>query len=109
MVNTAITYYHKNYKYRYHLDVEEPQVSGHISFENFESDFTREELLKVIDNLPPGYRMVFNLYAIEGYKHHEIAEKLKIDVNTSKSQYSRARNLMRENLGKISKTLEKRG
>lgn len=109
MVNTAITYYHKNYKYRYHFDVEEPKVSGHISFENYESDFTKEELLRVIDNLPPGYRMVFNLYAIEGFKHHEIAEKLKIDVNTSKSQYSRARNLIRENLGKISKTLEKRG
>jgi RNA polymerase sigma-70 factor (ECF subfamily) len=63
----------------------------------------------VIENLPPGYKMVFNLYAIEGYKHHEIAEMMNIDVNTSKSQYSRARNLLRENLSKISKTLEKRG
>ena len=109
MVNTAITYYHKNYKYRHHFDVEEPQVSGLITFENFESDYTREELLNVIDKLPPGYKIVFNLYAIEGYKHHEIAEMLKIDVNTSKSQYSRARKLIRENLGKISKTLAKHG
>ena len=109
MVNTAITYYHKNYKHRHHFDVEEPQVSGLFTFENFDSDYTREELLIVIENLPPGYKMVFNLYAIEGYKHHEIAEMMNIDVNTSKSQYSRARNLLRENLSKISKTLEKRG
>ena len=109
MVNTAITYYHKNYKHRHHFDVEEPQVSGHFTLENFDSDYTREELLIVIENLPPGYKMVFNLYAIEGYKHHEIAEMMNIDVNTSKSQYSRARNLLRENLSKISKTLEKRG
>ncbi len=109
MVNTAITYYHKNYKHRHHFDVEEPQVSGLFTIENFDSDYTREELLNVIENLPPGYKMVFNLYAIEGYKHHEIAEMMKIDVNTSKSQYSRARKLIRENLSKISKTLEKRG
>ena len=109
MVNTAITYYHKNYKHRHHFDVEEPQVSGLFAIENFETDYTREELLNVIENLPPGYKMVFNLYAIEGYKHHEIAEMMRIDVNTSKSQYSRAKKLIRENLSKISKTLEKRG
>jgi len=50
-----------------------------------------EDLLKKIQALPPGYRTVFNLYAIEGYKHHEIAEKLGISVGTSKSQYNRAR------------------
>ena len=51
-------------------------------------------MMKVIDNLPKGYRMVFNLYAIEGYKHREIAEIMNIDQNTSKSQYSRARKLV---------------
>jgi len=48
-----------------------------------------------------GYRMVFNLYAIEGYKHKEIAQMLKIDVNTSKSQYSRAKGLIRKKLEAI--------
>ncbi|WP_373523038.1 RNA polymerase sigma factor, partial [Aquiflexum sp.] len=50
-----------------------------------------EDLMKLIDSLPSGYRTVFNLYAIEGYSHHEIAEKLRISENTSKSQLSRAR------------------
>lgn len=50
-----------------------------------------EDLMKLINSLPSGYRTVFNLYAIEGFSHHEIAEKLRISENTSKSQLSRAR------------------
>lgn len=50
-----------------------------------------EDLLKMIEKLPPGYRVVFNLYAIDGYSHKEIAEHLGISENTSKSQLSRAR------------------
>lgn len=50
-----------------------------------------EDLMKMIDRLPPGYRVVFNLYAIDGYSHKEIAEQLGISENTSKSQLSRAR------------------
>lgn len=45
-----------------------------------------EELLNLLDELPTGYRTVFNLYVIEGYKHREIAEELGISINTSKSQ-----------------------
>jgi RNA polymerase sigma-70 factor (ECF subfamily) len=63
-----------------------------------EADFTKEELLNIIQDLPDGYRMVFNLYAIEGFKHKEIASMLNIDINTSKSQYSRARGLIRRKL-----------
>jgi len=48
--------------------------------------------------LPRGYRVVFNLYAIEGYKHKEIAKLLNIDISTSKSQYSRAKKIIREKL-----------
>src|SRR4030066_99696 len=65
--------------------------------------YTRQELLDVIKNLPEGYRMVFNLYAVEGYKHKEIAELLEIDINTSKSQYSRARSLIRKKLFALKK------
>ncbi|MGC1242128.1 MAG: sigma-70 family RNA polymerase sigma factor [Chryseosolibacter sp.] len=50
-----------------------------------------EDLLQMIDKLPPGYRIVFNMYAIDGYSHKEIAEQLGISENTSKSQLSRAR------------------
>ena len=54
--------------------------------------------------MPDGYRVVFNLYAVEGYKHREIAEILKIDENTSKSQYSRARRWLQERLIKLKKS-----
>jgi len=64
--------------------------------------FTGDELYKVLNELPAGYRMVFNLYAVEGYKHKEIAEMLGIDTNTSKSQYSRAKAVLRAKLEKLS-------
>ena len=51
----------------------------------------QEDLLRMIGELPPGYRIVFNMYAIDGYSHKEIAEQLNISENTSKSQLSRAR------------------
>jgi RNA polymerase sigma factor (sigma-70 family) len=102
-VNTAITHYHKNLKYRSHLDIEE-YVSVETGVASFEEDyFTSDELYKVLNSLPAGYRMVFNLYAIEGYKHKEIAEMLGIDTNTSKSQYSRAKTVIRNKLEKIRK------
>lgn len=50
-----------------------------------------EHLLSLIDALPDGYRTIFNLYVVEGYKHHEIADMLSISVNTSKSQLLMAR------------------
>ncbi len=53
-----------------------------------------DELVSKIQELPVGYRTVFNLYAIEGYTHKEIAGMLAISEGTSKSQYSRARNLL---------------
>jgi RNA polymerase sigma-70 factor (ECF subfamily) len=103
-VNTAITHYHKNLKYRYHIEIED-YVSVETGVTSFEEDFfTSEELYLVLNELPTGYRMVFNLYAVEGFKHKEIAEMLGIDTNTSKSQYSRAKAVLRDkldNLGKL--------
>ena len=55
-----------------------------------------EDLMAMVQALPEGYRTVFNLYAIEGYNHAEIAEQLGISENTSKSQYSRARKLLQK-------------
>lgn len=94
MINTAITSYHKDLKHKHHFDVDDLKELKGGSCELTDVEFTREEMMKVIDNLPRGYRMVFNLYAIEGYKHREIAEIMNIDTNTSKSQYSRARKLV---------------
>jgi RNA polymerase sigma factor (sigma-70 family) len=101
VVNTAITHYHKNLKYRYHIDIDE-YVSVETGVLSFEEDFfTSDELFKVLNELPTGYRIVFNLYAVDGFKHKEIAHMLKIDTNTSKSQYSRAKNAIREKLEKL--------
>lgn len=106
-VNTAITHYHKNLKYRYHVEIEDylSVESGSTGFE--EDFFTSDELFRVLNELPPGYRMVFNLYAIDGYKHKEIAEMLGIDTNTSKSQYSRAKASIREKLEKLGRIKER--
>ena len=100
-VNTAITHYHKNLRFKYNINIEEVTTceSGVTSFE--EDFFTSDELFNVLNELPAGYRMVFNLYAVEGYKHKEIAELLKIDINTSKSQYSRAKAVIRDKLEKL--------
>jgi RNA polymerase sigma factor (sigma-70 family) len=103
VVNTAITNYHANLKYRYHVDIEDyiPVEKGVSGFD--EDFFTADELLRVLNELPRGYRMVFNLYAVEGYKHKEIAEMMGIDTNTSKSQYSRAKAVIRERLEQLGK------
>lgn len=102
-VNTAITWYHRNLRHKHHSDIEE-YVTVETGTEGFEEDFyTAEDLYKVLNELSPGYRMVFNLYTIEGYRHHEIAEMLGIDVNTSKSQYSRARAILRKKIGELAR------
>lgn len=61
-------------------------------------DIDIDYLLKIIGELPAGYRAVFNLYAIEGYSHSEVADMLGISVSTSKSQLSRARSLLKKKL-----------
>jgi RNA polymerase sigma-70 factor (ECF subfamily) len=107
MVNTAITHYHRNLKHQYHQDIEDIRETDIEGYGFHAADFTREELFGIIRELPDGYRMVFNLYAVEGYKHKEIADFLKIDVNTSKSQYSRAKSLIRKKLSTLNKVAEK--
>ena len=95
VVNTAAEIYRKEKKYGLNNDIED-----HLySFKN--DDYIIEklaatDLLDKVQSLPNGYRIVFNLYAVEGYSHKEIAEKLQISENTSKSQYSRARASIRK-------------
>lgn len=59
------------------------------------------DILQLLDRMPVGYRTVFNLYVVEGYKHREIAELLGISINTSKSQLILAKKRMREQLEKL--------
>ena len=71
------------------------------SYNNIESQFSVEDIQSLIDILPDGYKMVFNLYAIEGFKHQEIAELLGISEGTSKSQLSHARKMLQNNINKL--------
>ncbi|NNE30421.1 MAG: sigma-70 family RNA polymerase sigma factor [Saprospiraceae bacterium] len=61
-----------------------------------EDELEAADILRLLDKLPTGYRTIFNLYVIEGYKHREIAELLNISINTSKSQLILAKKRMRE-------------
>ncbi|MBD3583262.1 RNA polymerase sigma factor [Flavobacterium selenitireducens] len=70
-------------------------------FNDIESGLSVDDIQSLIDDLPDGYRMIFNLYAIEGYKHREIAEMLGINEGTSKSQLSHARRLLQQNISKL--------
>jgi RNA polymerase sigma-70 factor (ECF subfamily) len=67
-------------------------------------EFSVDDIQNVIDQLPNGYKMVFNLYAIEGYKHQEIAELLKISEGTSKSQLSHARKILQQQITALKNT-----
>ena len=71
------------------------------SFNNIESQFSIEDIQFLIDSLPEGYKMVFNLYAIDGYKHQEIAQMLGINEGTSKSQLSHARKMLQSQIVKL--------
>ncbi|MEL6924758.1 MAG: RNA polymerase sigma factor, partial [Bacteroidota bacterium] len=98
LVNSSIDYFRKYKKYKTEIPGELPSVGSekNVAWENL----LYEDILKHIKLLPPSYRVVFNLYAIDGYKHHEIAEQLNISIGTSKSNYSRARHLLQNYLSK---------
>ena len=65
------------------------------------ADLNKEDLLREINRLPEGYRVVFNLYIVEGYSHKEIAELLEIGESTSRSQLTKARKMLQTRLNKI--------
>lgn len=90
VVNEALGELRKKRHYSEELEVAEREGYSEGPSQHLEA----EELLKLIAKLPDGYRTVFNLYAIEGYSHQEIAEQLGISVGTSKSQLNRARRFL---------------
>jgi RNA polymerase sigma factor (sigma-70 family) len=102
-VNTALEHYRKNKSIRHHLSqVFEMTDFNPTANDNAIEQLNLEALLGKIQRLPAGFRTVFNLYAIEGYTHQEIGDLLGISDGTSKSQYSRARLLLREMIDKES-------
>lgn len=87
------------------------QLEGVRSLDTKETDaiekMSGDELLRIVAELPDGYRTILNLYAVEGYSHKEIGEMLGISENTSRSQYSRARGRLIEVLNKIEKPVNR--
>ncbi len=99
IVNEALTFLRKNKTMYLETDLESADREN--SSAPLETDLEAEDLLKLIHELPAGYRMVFNLYAIDGFSHKEIAEQIGITESTSKSQLSRARNHLQTRLGQM--------
>jgi len=93
VINTAIDTYRKEGKMANLLPINEEIVEGNIN-NSGPGQLEMKELMKQVQRLPDGARMVFNLFAVEGFTHKEIAERLDISIGTSKSQYNRARKLL---------------
>ena len=96
MVNQSLSYIRKNKGMYLEVDIE--AADREPDYKSLNDNLEAQDLLKLINDLPTGYQTVFNLYAIEGYSHKEIADKLGISENTSKSQLSRARTLLQKKL-----------
>ena len=92
MVNTALKHFH-----RIGFQMEE-QLQASYDFKSNEADcissMSEKEIIELIGELPDGYRVVFNLYVIEGYSHKEIGIQLRIAESTSRSQLVKARNML---------------
>lgn len=105
MVNTAITHFKQNLKHQFHTDVDEIEefhtVEEQEKGNEFPVNIPTEKLMGLIQSLPKGYKMVFNLHVFEKYTHKEIAEILDVSVNTSKSQLSKARKSLATKIYKL--------
>ena len=90
VIHTAINHYKKEKSRLFHEDIDEVQelISDNTDILN---QISADELLSMVNEMPDGYRIVFNLYVMDGFKHHEIAEILNVSENTSKTQLRKAR------------------
>jgi RNA polymerase sigma factor (sigma-70 family) len=96
MVNTALSHLRKQRDFLRDTGDFTPFENLFRTEEDFASNMDAESLMKLLQKLPPGYRAVFNLYAIDGFSHEEIAEQLGITVGTSKSQLFKAREFLKK-------------
>jgi len=101
VINTALNSQRKRLYMYPMVDVEDIKIAS--DNEKTMSNLHMEELLAMIQELPSGCQIVFNLFAIEGYGHKEIAEMLGVSEGTSKSQFSRARKLLQEKIAAVEK------
>lgn len=97
-VNTAISHYHRTKKHELLFSIEGKENVTDENLLQHVQAFSDGFLVSLVNELPDGCRMVFNLFAVEGYSHAEIAEKLKITDGTSRSQLHHAKYLLKEKL-----------
>ncbi len=97
IVNTSLNMIRNHLKFQFHTDIDEADYLIKDDADVI-SDLTREEMLRMLRELPPGYKLVFNLYEIEGYSHKEIADMMGISVSTSKTQLLKARKWLQKRL-----------
>jgi RNA polymerase sigma factor (sigma-70 family) len=95
MVNEALRFLQKQKRINFFEPVDESHLQIGVE-NNIHSLLSAKELVQLIQQLPDGYRTVFNLYTIEGYSHKEISQKLNISEGTSKSQLSKAKKQLRQ-------------
>lgn len=106
MVNTVLDQLRKGKKHLFHEDIEEV-LDLTAQSESPLDALSAKELLKILEKLPEGYRVIFNMFAIEGYSHKEIAEHLNVTISTSKTQFLRARMYLKKRLEEINFSSER--
>lgn len=104
-INKAINYHKKNSRHHLHASTSDGDMTdvSNSNFQAIESQFDTQQLLDAVNELPAGYRVVFNMYVIDGYSHKEIGENLNVSENTSKSQLFKAKAMLRKKLEILNK------
>ena len=99
-VNISLSYLRKNDALRYSEQIEN-SAGKSVTTGQILENISAGDILRCIEQMPSGFRTIFNMYAVEGYSHNEIAEILKISESTSRSQYSRARAWLQHKLNDL--------
>ena len=107
VINTSLIHLRKDKKWSFKEDITEMNGLA-VNSESALEKMSADELMKIINQMPDGYRTVFNLYAIEGFKHKEIAAQMGITESTSKTQYRKARNYIKKLLEETEEAFERR-
>lgn len=103
VINQSLMSIRKNLRFSPTLELIDEREESEITSDEL---LLEKDLMNMVFALPQGYRTVFSLYAIEGYKHEEIAEKLGVTIGTSKSQLSKARRILKEMINKTEVSYE---
>ena len=99
-VNTVLQQYRKEKIF----EIVNETIEDEVEVEIDEDDLSIDYLLKIIQHLPDRYRLVFNMYVLDGYSHKDIADLLEINIGTSKSNLARARQILKQTIEDYKKT-----